>query len=618
MHSMPFGAELREGAARFRLWAPACEAVRVEFGRDAARRVLPMNAEADGWHEVTVEGLAAGTPYAFLVDGDGPVPDPASRANPWDVHGPSALVDAGAWEWDDTAWAGRPWSEAVVYEMHVGTFSHEGTFRAAVGKLDYLVDTGITAIEVMPVADFAGRRNWGYDGVLPFAPDSAYGKPEDFKRFVNEAHSRGLMVLLDVVYNHFGPDGNFLSRYAPQFFNPAHRTPWGAAINFDGESCRPVRDFFVHNAAYWIEEFHLDGLRLDAVHAIMDDSPKHIVTEIAEAIAKPPGRERHVHLVLENDRNEARYLDRRAAHPAAAQWNDDFHHAAHVLATGEADGYYADYAGKGTWHLGRTLAEGFAYQGDPSPFRKGESRGEPSRALPPQAFIDFLQNHDQVGNRALGERLARLAPVAAQRLATATMLLAPSVPMLFQGEEFASRSPFLYFCDFHGDLARAVREGRRKEFAAFARFSDPAARESIPDPNADETFHASKVNWGEAALAAHRAALDHHRALLAIRRRDIVPHIAGPAHAGTFAPIGETGLAVDWVLGDGARLHLRANFGAARLEGVPRPAGIVLHGEGGPPGSPAWGGPPGSPAWGGPAEGNTLGPWSGIWTLEPA
>ena len=248
VHAMPFGAELREGTARFRLWAPACREVRVEIGRDDGRREMPMNADPGGWHAVSVEGLAAGTPYAFLVDDKGPVADPASRYNPWDANGPSALVDPAAFEWDDVKWPGRPWHEAVVYEMHVGTFTPEGTFRAAAARLDHLADAGVTAIEVMPVADFPGRRNWGYDGVLPFAPDSAYGKPEDFKRFVNEAHSRGLMVLLDVVYNHFGPEGNHLSRYAPQFFNPARETPWGAAINFDGEHCRTVRDFFVNNA----------------------------------------------------------------------------------------------------------------------------------------------------------------------------------------------------------------------------------------------------------------------------------------------------------------------------------------------------------------------------------
>jgi maltooligosyltrehalose trehalohydrolase len=599
MHSMPFGAELRDGTARFRLWAPACESVRVQIGPADAQRVVAMRAEDDGWHAVSVDGLGAGTPYAFLVDDQGAVPDPASRFQPEDVNGPSALVDPRDFEWDDTAWSGRPWNEAVVYEMHVGTFTPEGTFRAAAARLDYLVALGVTAIEVLPVADFAGRRNWGYDGVLPFAPDAAYGKPSDFKRFVVEAHARGLMVILDVVYNHFGPEGNHLSRYAPQFFNPAHQTPWGAAINFDGERNATVRDFFVHNATYWIDEYHLDGLRLDAVHAIMDDSPRHIVLDIAQAIARAPGRPRHVHLILENDRNEARFLRREAAPHATAQWNDDWHHAMHVLVTGEADGYYADYAGRGAWYLGRTLAEGFAYQGDASAFRGGERRGEPSRDLPPEAMIDFLQNHDQIGNRAMGERMSVLASPEALRLARATLMLSPAVPMLFQGEEFASRSPFLFFCDFHGDLADAVREGRRREFAAFARFSDPAAREKIPDPNAIETFERSRLQWGEPTMPEHAAVLEHTRALLALRRREIVPRIDGRGRGGTFETFGDAGVAVHWVLGDGARLHLTANFCAAPSAQAARPAGTVLHREG-------------------TAGGDSLGPWSGIWTIEPA
>ncbi len=599
LHAMPFGAELRDGMARFRLWAPACSSVRLELGRDEARRVVAMQAGAGGWHSATLEALPAGTAYAFRVDDGAPVPDPASRSNPWDVNGPSALVDPAAFEWDDGAWPGRPWHEAVVYELHIGTFTPEGTFRAAIGKLDHLVALGITAVEIMPVAEFPGRRGWGYDGVLPFAPDAAYGTPEDLKRLVNAAHGRGLIVLLDVVYNHFGPEGNHLSRYAPQFFNPAHQTPWGAAINFDGENARTVRDFFVHNAAYWIDEYHFDGLRLDAVHAIADDSTRHIVMEIAAAIARSPGRARHVHLVLENDRNEARFLDRAQPMHATAQWNDDWHHAMHVLITGETEGYYGDYAASPAWHLARALAEGFSYQGENSRHRRGEKRGERSALLPPEGFVPFLQNHDQIGNRALGERMAVLAPVEAQRLATATLLLCPSVPMLFQGEEFASRSPFLYFCDFHGPLAAAVRDGRRKEFAAFARFRDPAVRDRIPDPNADETFERSKVPWGEATLPDHAKALEHHRALLQVRARDLVPRIPGAKHAARFEVMGSSGVAVDWVLGDGTRAHLRANFGAKRLERVVPAPGIVFHAEG-------------------VSEGNALGPWSGTWSLEPA
>jgi maltooligosyltrehalose trehalohydrolase len=596
MHSMPFGAQLENGSARFRLWAPQCRSVDLVLGRDADERRVAMTPRADGFHETTVAHVDAGTAYAFRVDDGTPVPDPASRANPWDVNGPSALVDPRAFQWDDDGWRGRPWNEAVIYEMHVGTFTPEGTFAAATAKLDYLRELGITAIEVLPIADFAGTRNWGYDGVLPFAPDAAYGTPEDFKRFIAAAHARGLMVILDVVYNHFGPEGNHLSRYAPQFFNPKHKTPWGDAINFDGEMNGPVRDFFVHNAAYWIEEFHLDGLRLDAVHAIMDDTDRHVVNDIAQAIERAAHGGRFVHLILENDKNHAHFLARGPGPHATAQWNDDWHHAAHVLLTGEEDGYYSDYAGRGAWFMGRTMAEGYAYQGDPSPFRKGERRGEPSRDLPPDAMIDFLQNHDQIGNRALGDRLAALAKPEALRLGMAALLLQPAIPMLFQGEELATHVPFLFFCDFHGDLAKAVRDGRRKEFASFARFADPAMREKIPDPNAEQTFLDSKMRWDEVRTRA--AELDHTRQLLAVRAREIAPRIPG-ARAGTFRIHGERGLEVQWRFADGTQLTVAANFADAPLEAFAPPPGEVIHAEG-------------------EAGHNRLGPWSGIWTLGKA
>jgi maltooligosyltrehalose trehalohydrolase len=598
-HAMPFGAELAGGETRFRLWAPGCAQVRLEVGQGTQHA---MSALDGGWHEARVAGLAPGAAYSFIV-GDGKrVPDPASRHNPWDATGPSALVDPHAFEWSDGAWRGRPWHEAVIYELHVGAFTPQGTFAAAAARLDHLAATGVTAIELMPVADFAGARSWGYDGVLAFAPDAAYGTPDDMKRFIAAAHAHGLMVLLDVVYNHFGPEGNYLSAYAPQFFNDAHQTPWGAAINFDGEQARTVRDFFVHNALYWIEEFHLDGLRLDAVHAIADDSPTHIVREIAAAIAAGPGLERHVHLVLENDRNQARLIGR-ARELATAQWNDDWHHAAHVLVTGEKDGYYEDYAARPAWMLARALAEGFAYQGEPSAHRQGECRGEPSHELPAQAFVPFLQNHDQVGNRALGERLASLAPPHALRLATATLLLAPAVPLLFMGEELGARTPFLYFCDFHGELADAVREGRRREFAAFERFHDAEARARIPDPNDTATFAASKLRWDE----ADPEWLAFVRATLALRHEAIVPRLEGGARGSAFSVSGEAGIAVDWTLGDGARLHLRANFGddECSMAGAP---GTVLHTEEGPS--------PRTPSEA--QEEMTLPPWSGVWTLEAA
>ena len=594
---MPFGAELRGDRARFRLWAPASAAVTLLLGDARGHREVAMQPLADGWHGTSVEGLADGTPYAYRVDGGPAVPDPASRRQPWDVNGPSALVDARAFDWPDDGWAGRPWREAVVYELHVGAFTAEGTCRAAAEKLDHLAALGVTAVELMPLADFPGRRNWGYDGALPFAPDSAYGPPEDLKRFVARAHARGLMVLLDVVYNHFGPEGNHLARYAPQFFNAAHATPWGAAVNFDGEGARTVRDFFVHNALYWVQEYHLVGLRMDAVHAIADDSPTHIAAEIARALAAGPGRDRHVHLVLENDRNEARLL--RGAGAATAQWNDDWHHAAHVLATGETDGYYGDSAARPAHHLGRALAVGFAWLGEPSAHRLLAARGEPSAGLPPLAFVPFLQNHDQVGNRALGERIAALAPPEALRLATAALLLAPSIPLLFMGEEFAASSPFLYFCDFHGELAQAVREGRRREFASFARFRDPQLRGRIPDPGAESTFLRSKLRWEECAVAPHAQWLALHRELLALRARRIVPHLEGDGFGARFETRGAAGLAVDWTLGDGARLHLRANFSGEALEGLPRAAGEALHAEGA--------APPSGERWP---------PWSGAWTIE--
>jgi maltooligosyltrehalose trehalohydrolase len=380
-----FGAQvLPEGGVRFRLWAPA--AARVEVVLDGRR--LPMKAAGEGWFERDEPSAKAGTLYRYCIDDEVLVPDPASRFQPQDCEGPSEVIDPAAFPWRN-GWQGRPWNEAVVYELHVGTFSPRGDYRGVVEKLPHLAALGVTAIELMPLSDFAGRRNWGYDGVLPYAPDSAYGRPEELKALVQAAHDHGLMVLLDVVYNHFGPKGNFLGRYAPQFFTARHRTPWGAAINFDGEGSRWVREYFIRNALYWLDEYRLDGLRFDAVHAIIDDSPRHVLEELVSRVRKElPGK----HLVLENDLNQARYM---GPGKYTAQWNDDSHHGYHVLATGEDDGYYVAYADAPAKHLARCLAEGFAFQGEVSPF-SNEKRGEPSAHLPPSAFVDFLQNHDQV------------------------------------------------------------------------------------------------------------------------------------------------------------------------------------------------------------------------------
>ena len=596
VHPMPFGAQvLPGGGARFRLWAPGARQVDLQIGSPPSGRVA-MSAVGDGWYERSMPDVRAGSRYTFRIDGERVVPDPASRCNPDDAHGPSLLVDPCSYEWRDGAWRGRPWHEAVVYELHVGTFTRPGTFAAAIERLDDLVDLGITAIELMPVADFPGRRNWGYDGVLWFAPDASYGTPDDLKRLVDAAHARGLMMLLDVVYNHFGPDGNYLHAYAGTFFNPRHATPWGAAVNFDAEGSRVVRDFVIHNALYWLEEFRFDGLRLDAIHAIVDASRPDIVEELARAVREGPGRDRHVHLVLENDRNQARYLPRDAsggARLATAQWNDDVHHAAHVIATGERDGYYAEFAERPVWHFGRALAEGFAWQGEASTYRGGAARGEPCAHLPPSAFVGFLQTHDQVGNRAFGERIAQVAEAAPLRAVLACVLLAPAVPMLFMGEEFAASTPFLYFCDFDGELARAVTHGRREEFAHFARFADAQLRERIPDPNDEATFARSRLDWDERSRGEHARWLGRVRELLRLRREHLLPHLAG-ARSGSFE-LHDARLAVHWPLG-GARLHLLAN-----LSGAPAPAGRV---------------PAGGLVYASHPAGESLAPWSVRVTLE--
>ena len=433
----------------------------------------------------------------------------------------------------------------------------------------------------MPVADFPGQRNWGYDGVDLFAPDSAYGRPEDLKELVQSAHSLGMMVLLDVVYNHFGPEGNYLGAYAPQFFTGRHHTPWGNAINFDGPESRTVRDFFIHNALYWLTEYHFDGLRLDAVHAIMDEFTPHILAELADSVRSSIEPDRRVHLVLENDRNQARYLKRTEhCEPGTytAQWNDDIHHALHVIITGERDGYYADYAERPLELLGRCLAGGFGYQGEVSRYRNGEARGESTDGLPPTAFVSFLQNHDQIGNRAFGERLTKIANPNPLRAALEILLLAPSPPLLFMGEEFGADTQFLFFCDFEKDLAVAVTAGRRKEFARFARFRDPAAREEIPDPNAARTFEASRLDWDMIARPQHQGWLLFYRDLLRLRRQHIVPRLSAacdikPDYEASDGHV----LAVRWHFPDGSELALQANLGKHPVAGLRLPDAQTIY-----------------------------------------
>jgi maltooligosyltrehalose trehalohydrolase len=577
-HDMPFGAECRsDGSVRFRLWAPAARRVELCLDQMRPSADLALTQVDNGWFELITNETKPGSRYRFRVDGQ-PVPDPASRFQPFDVHGPSEVIVPDHFDWTDKDWQGRRWEEAVIYEFHVGTFTADGTFSAARQRLDYLADLGVTALEMMPVSDFPGRRNWGYDGVLPFAPDSTYGRPEDLKGLILSAHDRGIMVFLDVVYNHFGPEGNYLSSYAPQFFTERHHTPWGNGINFDGAESRVVRDFFINNALYWLNEYHFDGLRLDAVHAIADDSHPDILTELAETVrnAMPTGR--HIHLILENDRNQARYLQRSACRPRAytAQWNDDIHHALHTLITDERDGYYSDYSERPVDRLGRCLIAGFAFQGEQSPYRSGERRGEPTAGLPPGAFVSFLQNHDQIGNRAFGERIVTLANRRAVRAAMAILLLAPSPPLLFMGEEFGSESPFLFFCDFGKELAAAVTKGRRSEFERFGKFTDPVERERIPDPNADATFAASHLNWAAQEQPAHQAWLDFYRNLLKLRRRHVQSRITQCNIRGEYEAH-EKCLTARWQFADNSKLTLLANLGTSDLSQPQPPTAEVIY-----------------------------------------
>jgi maltooligosyltrehalose trehalohydrolase len=595
---------MADGQVRFRLWAPAAREVELLLHHGAGEaRPRKMSAQSGGWFELVNGDAHAGSRYSYRIDGRTEVPDPASRSNPDDTHGPSEVVDPASFDWDDDAWRGRPWHEAVIYELHIGTFSPEGTFAGVEKKLDHLAALGITVIELMPIADFPGKRGWGYDGVLPFAPESAYGKPDELKSLVAAAHRRGIAIMLDVVYNHFGPEGNYLHEYAPQFFTDRHHTPWGAAINFDAAKSRTVRDFYIHNTLYWLEEYHFDGLRFDAVHAIIDDSEPNILTEIARAARTGPGRERDIFLVLENGANQARFLGPPGAIDTFdAQWNDDVHHCLHTLLTGETDGYYEDYAGTAHAMLCRCLAEGFGYQGQVSA-HQGGPRGEPSAHLPPTAFVNFLQNHDQIGNRALGERLPAITrSPEALRAGNAVLLLAPSPPLLFMGEEWEAPQPFPYFCDFEPELADKVREGRKREFSRFAKFSGPAGLAALPDPNAIETFRSATLDWSLLRQRQHADALDQCRRLLAIRQRDIVPLIP-KIHFGTCIKLEANGaFAVDWELDDGSILHLLANLTDHPVPVVGRAAGRMIFAT--------------HPSIRAAMQRNELAPWSVTWLLE--
>jgi maltooligosyltrehalose trehalohydrolase len=552
------GANVVPGGTRFAVWAPKAGRVDVRIeagGGPTDHRLAPE--DDDGLFAGVVPDVGTGARYRFRLDGGEAYPDPWSRFQPEGVHGPSEVVDPSAFDWNDAAWPGLTTDGLVVYELHVGTYTPEGTFAALAGQLPELKRLGVTAIELMPVADFPGRWNWGYDGVALFAPSRAYGRPDDLRRLVDAAHREGLGVILDVVYNHLGPDGNYLGVYSDDYFTGRHATPWGDAVNYDGPNSRRVRDLVLANARSWVEEYHVDGLRLDATHAIVDDSPRHLLAalsgELRAAAPKP------IVLIAEDERNDVR-LVRPVAEDGFgldAVWADDFHHELRVALTGQRDSYFSSYEGT-TVGLARSIEQGFLYQGQTQP-HTGKPRGTRVTAEPASAFVFCIENHDQVGNRAFGERLEHLVDPASYAVASTLLLLAPETPMLWMGQEFAASSPFLYFTDHNPELGKLVTEGRRREFAGFTAFLDPDARARIPDPQAEATFRDSKLDLSE--RERHAGVYRLYQDLLALRRDDPVLQTGDRGRLQAVG-LGSRSIAVHRWRGDDHRLLL-ANLGDA-------------------------------------------------------
>ncbi len=507
-----------EGIA-FRVWAPGESSVEVMIERPHGHVAHALTPFPDGTWSTALPGVATGDRYWYRLGHDRLLPDPASRFQPAGVHGPSEVVDPRRFAWTDSRWTGLDREHLVLYELHVGTFSPEGTFAGAAARLPELAALGVTAIELMPVADFPGSRNWGYDGVALFAPARCYGTPDDLRRLIDRAHGLGLGVVLDVVYNHLGPDGAYLSAFSADYFTERHHTPWGAGLNFDGAGSERVREFFIENAHHWVHEYHIDGLRLDATHAIADAGPRHVLAELAARVRESaPGR--HVLMVAEDHRNLRAIVsaEGEGGWGLDAVWADDFHHQCRRLLAGDSDGYYGDFTGR-AGDLATTIRAGWFYQGQFSAHLH-EARGTDPAGLAPARFVICLQNHDQVGNRALGERLHHQVDLAAYRAATALLLMAPETPLLFMGQEWAASTPFRYFTDHHDELGRLVTEGRRGEFRHFAAFADPAGRERIPDPQARDTFESSRLQWDERRVEPHASILRLYQALLGLRRSE--------------------------------------------------------------------------------------------------
>lgn len=553
------------GAVRFRLWATGQQKVSLRLDGEETE----MRPSGDGWFELTQNNVSPGAEYNYVLADGTVVPDPASRAQKGEVNGPSLVIDPESYRWKNGDWQGRPWDETVVYELHIGTFTPEGTFAAAIEKLPYLAELGITMLEVLPVSQFGGNRGWGYDGVLLYAPHSAYGTPDDFKAFIDAAHGHGLSVVLDIVLNHFGPEGNYLPLLSPDFFHKERLTPWGAGIAYDVDA---ARRYIIDAPLYWLKEFNLDGLRFDAIDQIEDGSKKHVLIEIAERIRQEI-TSRPIHLTTEDSRNVI-FLHPREADGSAplftGEWNDDFHNAVHVFATGETHAYYQDFAKQPEKLVARVLAEGFAYQGEVSS-QTGETRGVDSRGQPPVAFVDFIQNHDQVGNRAHGERLLELAGADRTKVLLASLLLSPHIPLLFMGEEYGETHPFLFFTDFHGDLAKAVREGRAKEFEGHSGYDG----EEVPDPNAEKTFEMSKLDWSKITLKEGENWLTLTRQLLALRQQYIVPLLKDAGgNSGKVLETAEGYVAVNWHFPKGV-LSMAFNI-AEKPQPLPKQPGATI------------------------------------------
>jgi len=512
------GAWITPEGTAFRVWAPRSDRVDVVVEGVDGPVDHALTRSPDGMFTARLPGVGAGDRYRYRLDGDRLLPDPASRFQPDGVHGPSEVVDPASFTWTDARWTGLDLRDAVFYELHVGTFSPEGTFAGATARLSRLAALGVTAIELMPVADFAGGRNWGYDGVALFAPARCYGTPDDLRRLVDAAHTLGLAVFLDVVYNHLGPDGAYHAAFSPYYYTSRHETPWGAALNFDGDLNAHSREFFIENARHWVHEYHVDGLRLDATHAIADDSARHFLAELTARVHASAGR--RVLVVAEDHRNLSGMLKPEAegGWGLDAVWADDFHHQVRRLLAGDSEGYYRDYSGSAE-DLAATIRRGWFYTGQFSE-HSGQPRGTDPAGLAANRFVVCLQNHDQIGNRALGERLHHQIDPAAYRAASTLLLTAPETPLLFMGQEWAASAPFLYFTDHHAELGRAVTEGRRNEFRHFAAFADRHAQARIPDPQALSTFLRSRLDWDERATEPHQSTLSLYEALLALRQRE--------------------------------------------------------------------------------------------------